>query len=242
MESGLSDTLIENRRVPKIVAVVQARMGSRRLPNKMMLHLYGYPVVGVVYMRLKKCKLIDEIVFAIPNTNNDGILASYLCSIGAKVYRGHESDVLNRFASVAKKHSANVILRICADNPLLSPCQIDHLISEYLSKDVDYAYNHIPLKNNYPDGLGAEITSADILYSLDQLAKDSSDREHIFNYLWRHSNHYRIHTFDPKDTMLHAPTLKLDLDTMDDYQRLMGFNLMVDSSDRQIVQEASKSI
>ena len=97
------------------IAIIRARMGSTRLPNKMLLSLHGKPIIEWVVKRVQKSKLLDAIVVAIPNTKKDEILENYLKDLGVEVFKGSEENVLNRFyASVKDKQPKNIV-RICAD-------------------------------------------------------------------------------------------------------------------------------
>ena len=154
----------------KTVAIIQARMGSSRLPNKMLLYLHGYPICEWVYKRVKMSKKIDQIIFALPDTEDNHVLARYLESIGADVFRGSENNLVDRYYRAAKLTSANEIIRICADNPLICASEIDRLIDFYREDKCDYAYNHIPKGNKYPDGLGAEICSMDLLKIINKIS------------------------------------------------------------------------
>lgn len=204
-----------------VIAVVQARMGSSRLPNKMMLWLHGLPVVEWVFRRVTMAAEVDQIVFALPDTAADDILADYLKCLGAAVFRGSESDVLGRCHQAAMLREAGAIVRVCADNPLVSASEIDRLVRFFDEGDFDYAYNHIPRNNRYPDGLGAEIVSAAVLGRLDCEAVEPAHREHMFNFIWDNQSGFAIGTCDPLDEVLAHPELKLDLDTTDDYGWLL---------------------
>jgi len=219
----------------KVVALAQARMGSCRLPNKMMLHLHGYPVVEWIFRRLSRSLLLDAIIFVIPDSPVDDVLALYLEQVGATVFRGSEDDVLARFYLAAQKFEATHLVRVCCDNPLVSPREIDHLISFYVQNPCDYAYNHIPSGNLYPDGLGAEIVSFDMLETIHMEAKLPSQREHIFNYIWDNRERFTVKTFDPGDPILARPDVKLDLDTWKDYYRLLKFRIYPEISDTEIM-------
>lgn len=219
----------------KVVGVIQARMGSSRLPNKMMLHLHGYPVIEWVCHRAAQGRLIDKLVVAIPDTPLDEILALYLSRQGYTIFRGSETDVLARIYLAAKEHHATQVIRICADNPLISGEEIDNLVSFYFSHECDYAYNQRPLHNRYPDGLGAEITSLAVLERLHRAATSPEHREHAFNYLWDHQEQFSIMTFDPPDPEIAQPHLKLDIDTAKDYLRFLAQELFLDISPREIV-------
>ena len=196
-------------------------MGSSRLPNKMLLHLHGQPVVSWVFIRMQRCKTLDRLVFAIPEGKRDNVLQIFLESMGAEVFRGPEEDVLHRYIKVAKMTSADNVVRICADNPLISWEAVDLLIQEHLSSKADYTYNHIPISNSWPDGLGAEICTQKTLQHLHEVSRKSEDREHVFNYLTKNPDLFNIHTFDPPKQSWKQPELKLDLDTLNDYEKLM---------------------
>ena len=218
-------------------AIIQARMGASRLPNKMLLHLHGYPVVEWIYRRVREARSIDQIVFAIPVTAQDDVLAWYLDSLGANVYRGSESDLVDRFYQTAQKYQISNLIRICADNPLICASEIDRLVEFYNNNPCDYAYNHIPKDNNYPDGLGAEICSVDLLSEIHRKAKRPEHREHLFNYVWDYSTRYQIKTFNPPDGLAY-PELKLDLDTQEDYKKLLEKPYRIEMSITDIVQTA----
>jgi len=219
----------------RVVAVIQARMGASRLPNKMMLHLKGYPIVEWIYKRILRATKLDEIIFAIPDTHLDDVLAAYLKQLGAKTFRGSENDVLGRFYGAAQESRATHVVRICADNPFLCPEAIDDLINFYFDNPCDYAYNHIPRKNLYPDGLGAEMVSMDLLTTIWREAKKPSQRQHAFNYIWEHQEQFQIKTFDPADSRLAMPELKLDIDTLDDYEKLLSIPVHIEMSALEIV-------
>ena len=221
----------------KTVAIIQARMGSTRLPNKMMLHLHGYPVCEWVYRRVQLAKSIDQVVFALPDTKGNDVLASYLESIKAAVFRGSEADLVERFYLSAKYFSADQIVRVCGDNPLICASEIDKLVFFFASEPCSYAYNHIPKDNSYPNGLGAEICSMQLLVDIYNKAKTCSQREHLFNTIWEHKYDYSIKTFAPEAGLAH-PNVKLDIDTIDDYKRLLQKPYRINMSALEVLQTA----
>jgi len=200
-----------------IVAIIQARIGSTRLPHKLLLSLNGYPIIEWVVRRVKKSKFLDDIVVAIPSTDENRILAKYIKRLNVEVYHGDEDDVLKRFYEAAICMNATHIVRVCADNPLISGEEIDHLIQFYQKNHCDYAYNHIPRDNRYPDGFGAEIVSFDLLKGLHRKVKESKYREHCLSYICDHPDEYVIKTFDPPNPEIAYPELKFDIDTFEDY-------------------------
>jgi spore coat polysaccharide biosynthesis protein SpsF len=222
----------------KVIGIVQARMGARRLPGKMMLLLCGHPVVEWIFRRVKKSKLIQNTVYAIPDEVSDDLLAQFLESLGASVFRGSESDLVDRFYQVAKKWEATHIVRVCADNPFISGSEIDRLIQFYFSSNYDYAYNHIPKNNLYPDGIGAEITSIEILETIDREATEPDHREHLFEFIWSTPDRFKIGTFDPDDYRLACPELKLDIDTQEDFERLSAMKVDIEMETFEIVAAA----
>ena len=213
-------------------------MGASRLPGKMLLPLHGIPIVEWVFRRVKKARLIHGVIFAIPDTEDNDILNAYLEKIGATVYRGSEQDVVGRFYFAAKKMNATHIVRVCADNPFIAGSEIDQLVQFYLKSSCDYVYNHIPKNNCYPDGIGAEIVSFQILKSVNDQAKDLRQREHIFNFIWDNPGKFEILTFDPADERLAYPDIKIDIDTQRDYEKLCKMKVDIEMEAFEIVAAA----
>lgn len=218
-----------------VVAVVQARMGATRLPGKMLLPLHGIPVIEWVLKRTASAKLLDGLVVAIPSTSENDILASAVAELEFDIYRGSEEDVLDRFYRAALSKNATRIIRICADNPLICGSEIDNLIDFFDNNKCDYAYNHVPKGNRYPDGLGAEIVSMDVLERVHREATLPAHREHCLSYIVDNPQLFEIKTFDPPDAVIAFPDLSLDIDTMEDLRKLSAIELSIDMSSREII-------
>tara|TARA_B110000438_G_scaffold234431_1_gene230833 strand:- start:3578 stop:4288 length:711 start_codon:yes stop_codon:yes gene_type:complete len=218
-----------------IVAIIQARMSSERLPNKMMLHLHGKPIIQWVVDRSRRSKLIDQLVVAIPDAKKDDILEYYLNMLNVSVFRGSEDDLVDRYYEASMLYKATHIVRICADRPLISSDEIDNLIEYFLSGDYDYAYNHFPINNKYPIGFGAEITTMDIIKMIYLKSSNSSDREHLFNFILNKNNNLKIGTFDPHDKRIRRPELKFDIDDYDDYHRLLEVDYDINMTAHEII-------
>lgn len=214
-------------------ALIQARMGSTRLPMKSLLCLRGLPLIDWVVRRTRAATLLAGVVVAIPDTAHNDVLADHLHREGVDVFRGDEADVLSRMYHAAKAHNATHVVRVCADNPLIWGKAIDDLLRFYGATGVDYAYNHIPRGNLWPDGLGAETLSFALLEEIHAKAVKPEHREHCLSYLWE--NNYSRATFDPADPALHRPDLKLDIDTPEDFCRLARLPLHVGMSGQDIV-------
>jgi len=219
----------------KIIVIVQARLGSTRLPYKMLLSLHGKPIIEWVLKRVNKSKLIDDIIVAIPSSEDNNILEKYIIELGFKVFRGSEDNVLNRFYESVKDSKPGNIIRVCADNPLIDGNEIDNLINFYNSNKCDYAYNHIPKDNLYPDGLGAEILSFELLQWLNNNVSSQHHKEHCLSYIADNQDKYSIKTFDPIDESLHRPDLKFDVDTFDDYYKLAMKDFYIDVSSQKLI-------
>ena len=217
----------------KVIGIIQARLGSTRLPYKMMLSLHSKPIVEWVVRRVQKSKLLDDIVVAIPISEENDLLEKYIKELDIKVYRGSEVNVLERFYESVKDKNCDKIVRICADNPLIDGNEIDNLIRFYENSSCDYAYNHIPKNNMYPDGLGAEIISFDILEYLYKTVVSQHHKEHCLSYIVDNEDKFVIKTFDPLEIALHHPDMRFDVDTFDDYQKLCmkNFDINVSSQD-----------
>ena len=200
----------------KIIAIIQARSGSSRLKNKMLLNLNGTKLVEWVFSRIKKSLYIDEYVLATTQKKEDVKIIKIAKRFGFKTFRGNDQKVLQRFYLAASKYEADIIVRICADNPLVDHRQIDRLIKFYLKNKFDYSYNNMRIKDNLNvDGFGAEIFSFKILKKVYQLAKNISDIEHVTQYIRRNPNIFKIASV-PAPSGLNFPYLKFEVNTRND--------------------------
>ena len=224
----------------KTIAIIQARIGSTRLPYKMMLSLHGKPIIEWVIKRVQKATLLDDIVVAIPIGEDNDILAKYIEDLDVKVFRGSEDNVLERFYKASQNFKATHIVRVCADNPLIDSKEIDNLTEFYKENPCDYAYNHIPKENLYPDGLGAEIISYELLEQLYKTVTEQKHKEHCLSYITDNADKFAIKTFDPKEKELHHPELKFDIDTFDDYYKLVMKEFDINVSSKELIKLFSK--
>jgi glutamate-1-semialdehyde 2,1-aminomutase len=168
----------------KIVAIVQARMGSTRFPSKVMQAVNGVPLIGLLLTRLARAARIEEIVLATSeNVNNDG-LASYVSSLGFSVFRGNETDVLDRYYKAAQQASADVVVRVTGDCPLIDPTLVDTVIAKFIQTGADYASNIDP--PTFPDGLDVEVFTFASLDQAQREAREPQQREHVTPFI-RHS-------------------------------------------------------
>jgi glutamate-1-semialdehyde 2,1-aminomutase len=181
----------------KTVAIVQARMGSARFPNKVMRTICGTPMIGLLLERLARAHRIDQIVLATSEDPRNEELVRYVRKLGYEVYCGSEADVLDRYYVAAKQHGADVVVRITGDCPLIDPEVVDAVITKFASAGVDYASNAAP--PTYPDGLDAEVFSAKALEAAWTGAKSSFEREHVTPFITESSQFTReshLHSSD----------------------------------------------
>ncbi len=194
-----------------ILAIIQARMTSQRLPGKVLLPVLGDPLILHLLKRVKKSKKIDEIVVAIPDTPHQTSLEKVVLESNVPIFRGNEEDVLARYYDTAKEYQAKVILRITADCPLIDPSIIDEVISAYEEIECDYASNVAP--RTYPKGLDTEVFSWNSLEKAHHEAKTPFDREHVTPYL-RESGLFKTRSIKVTPNYSH---LRWTLDYESDY-------------------------
>ena len=171
----------------KTVAIVQARMGSTRFPNKVMRPICDVPMIGLLLERLSQARCIDQIVLATSVDPRNEPLTKYVQSQGFDVYQGSEDDVLDRYYQAAKTVGADVVVRITGDCPLIDPGLVDAVITLFLEEGVDYASNTMP--PTYPDGLDVGVFTFEALENAWYRATDPHQREHVTPYI-RKAGHF----------------------------------------------------
>lgn len=194
------------------VALVQARMGSSRFPGKMLAPLVGLPLLHWVLQRVQQATELDVVVLATTDLPRDRPLIDLARQLGVATFTGSETDVLGRFNAAAAAHAADVVVRVCADNPFVDPGEIDRLLRFFESSRADYACNHLDrLGNAYADGFGAEVLGADLLARLAAEATEARHREHVTLYLWDHADRFDLRAV-PAPAALAHPALRFDVD------------------------------
>lgn len=174
----------------RIIALVQARMGSSRLPGKVMRSIQGIPMIELLLRRLSKASLVNKIVLATSIDPANRPLADHVRELGYSVFEGSENDVLDRFYQAATHHEADVVIRITADCPLIDPELVDQLIREFVRRgNLDYMANALP--PTYPDGLDTEIFTIQALKYAAENAVKPIEREHVTGFMVR-SDLFRV--------------------------------------------------
>jgi spore coat polysaccharide biosynthesis protein SpsF (cytidylyltransferase family) len=168
----------------RIVAIIQARMGSSRLPGKTLADIAGQPMLVRVVERARRARTLDAIVVATTLDPLDDKIVKECHLHKYKVFRGSVADVLDRYYQAAKENQAEIIVRLCADSPLIDPGLIDEVVLAFLSADppVDYASNRI--QRTYPIGLDAEVFSLAALEKAWKEAKNKYQREHVTPFMY----------------------------------------------------------
>jgi len=165
------------------IVLVQARMGSSRLPGKVLRPIAGSPMINWVMVRADRAESVDKVVLATSDHARDDVLATHVNSLGFEVERGSETDVLARFAAAAQAQGAEVVVRITADCPLIDPDLIDAVVALRTQTGADYASNTDPA--TFPDGLDVEVFTVAALLHAARTATTLSDREHVTPFLRR---------------------------------------------------------
>lgn len=200
----------------KVGIIIQARMGSTRLPGKVMKKIADKTILGHVISRVKQCKLVDEIIIATTTLKKDDIVVNEAAQNNVKWFRGSEDDVLSRYYFAAKDNNLDVIVRITADCPLIDPIVTDEIIKYYIDHNYALVTNAGPDldKRTYPRGLDTEVFSFTVLTGAYQKANEAYQREHVTPYIYENKS-FDIF-FYKNDT--DYSRYRLTLDTIEDFQ------------------------
>lgn len=174
----------------KIGVVIQARMGSTRLPGKVMKNLVDQSVLAHVIERVKQSELINEIIIATSILEQDDPISAEALNNNVKVFRGSETDVLSRYYLAAKKNELDIIIRVTSDCPLIDPFVLDDMINLFLKNSYDIVSNAgaEASKRTFPRGLDAEMFSYKSLKQAYKLAKEEYQREHVTPYIYENTD------------------------------------------------------
>ena len=202
---------------PRIVAVIQARMGSKRLPGKVLQDIAGAPMVIRVAERSAQAGRIEDVIVATTNLPPDQSVADACRERGFACYRGSASDVLDRFFRAARQAQAEVVVRITGDCPLIDPAVIDLTVDAFLeaAPPVDFAANRLPDGRTFPIGLDTEVASIRALERAWNEATEPYEREHVMPYLYDSPGRFRILRVDHSENLGH---LRWTVDTADDLE------------------------
>lgn len=176
----------------KVGMIVQARMGSTRLPGKIMKQILGKPILSFVVERLKRVKQASVLHIATTTNPLDGSIVKFCEDHSISYSRGSEDDVLDRFYQAASQLKLDVAVRVNSDCPLIDPALVDHVIGQFLGQKgtLDYASNI--LKETYPVGMHTEVFTRAALAQAHQQAKEKFEREHVTPFIYRNPQKFKL--------------------------------------------------
>jgi len=174
----------------KIGAVIQARMGSSRLPGKVLADLAGAPMLAHVVGRARRASRLDDVIVATSVAASDDAVAEWCAAHGVACVRGSEADVLDRYHQAAMEHGLDAVVRLTADCPLLDPAVVDAVVAEFASGDYDYVSNTQP--PTFPDGLDTEVVRGEALHRAWREAREPAEREHVTPFIWKRPETFRL--------------------------------------------------
>ncbi len=182
----------------KIAAIIQARMGSTRLPGKVFKDLEGEPMLVRVVNRTERAASLDSVIVATTVEPADDQIAKFCAARGWPCYRGSQDDVLNRYYETAVAYKVNAIVRITSDCPLIEPTIVDRVVKKFRTNqaEIDYVTNSRLAPLTFPRGLDTELMSFEALKRTWAEAKEQSEREHVTLYIYRHPELFNIHKLD----------------------------------------------
>ncbi|MEG8947856.1 glycosyltransferase family protein [Rosettibacter firmus] len=186
-----------NSHFNNITAIIQARVGSTRLPNKIFKEVCGKPILWHVVNRVSKSKIINNIIVATTNLKDDDVTENFCKENNILYHRGSSEDVLSRYYEAAQKFNGDLILRITSDCPLIDPKIIDKMLAEFLilyeKEKLDYMSNSIV--RTFPRGLDTEIFPLSVLEKVHFEAKEKYEREHVTPYIYQHPEIFKIKNY-----------------------------------------------
>ena len=199
----------------RVVAIIECRMTSTRLPGKVLMESCGKSMLEHIVERLSRIDRLDQIVLATTSNETDDCIEALSERINVGCFRGSEEDVLKRVLGAAEMYSADTIVEITGDCPLIDPNVTSETILFYLENDCDYASND--LRPTYPLGMNVEVFSRKILTVADREGLTPADREHVSWFFVRNPERFRV-DYIKAPPELHWPDLRLTLDEMDDFR------------------------
>ena len=219
-----------------IYAMIQARMGSTRLPGKVMKNIVGSPILEHLINRVKSSEMIDNIIIVSSDSPENESISDFCNENNVKFFAGNEDDVLDRFYQAGLSYNLNdddIIVRITGDCPLIDPLIIDNIITQHINENNDYTSNVII--RSFPDGLDCEVFNFSILKDIWSKSNLKSEREHVTLYVRNNSDSYKIGDYvSDKD----LADLRWTLDEKEDfifietiYEKLFNINNMYECNE-----------
>lgn len=195
-----------------ILAVLQARMSSVRLPGKVLMPLFGMPMLLVMLDRVMASKRLDKVIVATSTDKTDDVIFDFCIKNGIGCFRGSLTDVLDRYYQAAMVFIPHHVVRLTADCPLINTEIMDKTIEKHLDGGFDFTANF-----GFPDGYDVEVMTLETLSRAWREASTPEEREHVTPYIRNNPDKFRIGRLENSQNMSHV---KISVDTQEDYQRL----------------------
>jgi spore coat polysaccharide biosynthesis protein SpsF len=194
-----------------VMAFLQARMGSTRLPGKVLMRIHGQSMIERAILRLRASTVIDDVAVLTTHLREDDVVVAEARRLNARIHRGPEQDVLTRFYEAAEKFQPDIIIRATADNPLIEIESIDRIVEALSSKGLDWC-----MEKDLPYGAATEALTAAALAKVHFKTKESHHREHVTLYIKEHTEEFRQLLLLPPD-LLRYPQVRITVDTPEDF-------------------------
>jgi spore coat polysaccharide biosynthesis protein SpsF len=200
-------------RTPKIVAIIEARYNSTRLPGKVLMPINGQSMLGRIVQRLKLARTLDDIVVATTESRSDDAVVDAMNYMGARTFRGSETDVLDRVVKTAESADADIVVEVTGDCPLIDPGLVDKIVGDFLVGGADFVSNILP--HTTPRGTDVRVFRAADLAEINRTSMDPADHEHVSLHFWEHLDRYvcRNVEMDLPDVV---SEIRLTVDTAED--------------------------
>jgi len=197
----------------RVNAIIQARCGSTRFPEKVFADIDGKPLLWHVVNRLKYTRKIDEIIVATTKNEQDDVIEKWCENENVCYFRGSENDVLNRYYQAALAFKSDIVVRVTADDPFKEPKVIDEVIEKLIKENLDLVTNNYP--PSFPEGLDCEAFTFATLKKMEREAKDEFEREHVTQYVYHHPDMFRIGNVLSREQL---SEYRWTIDTIEDYE------------------------
>lgn len=198
----------------RIVATIQARMRSERLPGKVLLPILGRPMLELMIERLRRVRAVDDVWIATTDDPSCDPIEQLAHRLGAGCFRGSENDVLDRVVRTGEAARADLLVETTGDCPLIDPPTVDLVIERFLDGGVDYCSNVIT--RTYPRGMDTQVFPLSVLQDVARLTADPVDREHVSYYIYQHPEQFRLRNVE-SGLAPEVAALRLTVDTPDDF-------------------------
>jgi spore coat polysaccharide biosynthesis protein SpsF (cytidylyltransferase family) len=201
----------------KIVASIEVRMNSSRLPGKVLMPILNKPVLELLIQRVKKAHYITDIVVATTTNKEDDSVEKLCTQLGIQVFRGSEPDVLGRVHDAHSYMNSDIVVELTADNPLIDPALIDLCVLKFLYSNADYVSTIV--EPFFPYGQAIQVFTFKLLKKLNKNALTMNDREHVTPSIYNNSEKYKIINITGNSNQ-YAPNQRHTLDTKEDFDRI----------------------